>query len=94
MFMLNMYSQNEETGVLEVLKHNIFFAAQHEIFFAVQCTTLFWLMTIKVYRYYLIYKYNYTFSFFWTTRKLTNDIKTICILREISNFRPFQRFSF
>ena len=51
----------------------------------------FWLTMINFYRHYLVYKYNFTCSLFWTTFKLTNDIK---ILREISIFRPFQRFSF
>ena len=32
-------------------------------------------MTIKFYRHYLIYKYNFAFSLFCTTYKLTNDKK-------------------
>ena len=39
--------------------------------------TLYQLMMIKIYCYYLIYKYNFTCSLFWTTRKLTNYIKII-----------------
>ena len=51
-------------------------------------------MTRKCYGHYLIYKYNFTFSLFYTTYKLANDEKTIQILREISTFRPFVTFSF
>ena len=40
-------------------------------------TTLFGLMIMKSYHHYLIYKYNYTCSVFWTTCKLTSDIKVI-----------------
>ena len=40
-------------------------------------TTLCELMMIKFYRHYLIYKYNFICSLFWTTHKLTNDIKII-----------------
>ena len=38
---------------------------------------LFQLMMIKFYRHSLIHKYNFTCSLFWTTRKLTIDIKII-----------------
>ena len=51
--------------------------------------TLFWLMMIKFYLHNLIYKYNFASSLFWTTYKLTNNRKTIWILREVSIFRPF-----
>ena len=51
-------------------------------------------MTIKFYRHYLIYKYNFTFSLFCTTYKLTNDKKIIQILKEVCTFRPFLTFSF
>ena len=34
-------------------------------------------MMIKFYFHYLIYKYDFTFSLFFTTYKLTNDEKTI-----------------
>ena len=40
-------------------------------------TTLFQLMMIKFYSHYLVYKYNFIYSLFWTTSKLTNDIKVI-----------------
>ena len=40
-------------------------------------TKLFQLMIVKFYRRYLIYKYNFTYSLFWTTRKLTKDTKII-----------------
>ena len=51
-------------------------------------------MMIKFYRRYFIYKYNFTFLLFHTMYKLTNDKKTIQILKEISTFRPFLTFSF
>ena len=57
-------------------------------------TTFFQLMMIKVYRHYLIYKYNFTFLLFYLTRKLASDKRIILILREISTFRPFLTFSF
>ena len=47
-----------------------------------------------LYRHYFSYQYNFTCSLFWTTRKLTNNRKTIEILREVSTLRPSQRFSF
>ena len=53
-------------------------------------TTLFWFMMIRFYLHYLIYKYNFTCSLFWTTCKLTNDIKII----NFKENRPFRRFSF
>ena len=62
-------------------------------------------MMIKFYRHYLIYKYSFTFSLFYTKYTLkkvkdtkyklkTSDKKIIWILREISTFRPFLTFSF
>ena len=57
-------------------------------------STLFQLLMIKFYRHHLVYKYNFVCSLFWTAHKLTNDKKLILILREISTFRPFERFSF
>ena len=38
-------------------------------------TTLFQLMTIEFYHHYLIYEYNFTFSLFCSTCKVTNDKK-------------------
>ena len=58
------------------------------------CNTLFQLMIIKFYCHYLIYKYKFTFSFFYMTHKLANDKKIILILREIFTFRPFLTFHF
>ena len=49
---------------------------------------------VKFYCHYLICKCNFTSSLFWTTRTLRNDIKINWVLREISTFKPFQRFSF
>ena len=40
-------------------------------------STFLWLMIVKFYRHYLIYKYNFACSLFLTTRKSTNDRKII-----------------
>ena len=57
-------------------------------------TTLFYLMMIKFYRHYLIYKYHFTILLFWTPRKLTIDTKIVYILWKSYTFRLFQRFLF
>ena len=57
-------------------------------------STLFQLLMIKCYRHHFIYEYNFIFSLFWTAHKLTNEKKLILILKEISTFRPVERFSF
>ena len=54
----------------------------------------FWINDVKFYCHYLIYKCNFTSSLFSTTRTLRNDTKINWILKEISPFKPFQRFSF
>ena len=41
-----------------------------------------------------IYKYNFTFSLFCTTFKLTNDKEIPKVLKKISTFRPFLTFHF
>ena len=55
-----------------------------------QCiyTTLFYSMMIKSHRHYLIYKYKFTCSIFWTTRKLTRCVRMTSILVE----RAFEKY--
>ena len=54
------------------------------------------LTMIKFYRHYLIWKKKFTSSLVRSFERRINKqtIKTIWILREISAFRPFQRYSF
>ena len=85
----NNKGNSVETGRI-VIAHLIPFSDLEKCMY----TTLFQLMMIKFYRHYLIYKYNFTFSFFYMTHKLANDKRIILILREISTFRPFLTFSF
>ena len=49
-------------------------------------------MMINFYGHYLIYKYNFTCSLFWTTPKLTNDIKIILNLNLLGPFKALKCF--